>query len=492
MVKKLNKSFLLVLFSILIAQICVAQNLPPVEREFRAAWVATVDNIDFPSSKNLSTAQQKAEIVRILDFAKELKLNAVVFQVRPHADAFYSSKLEPWSEYLTGANGKAPEPFYDPLTFVIEEAHRRGILVHAWFNPYRAWHPAAKSQPAANHISKMRPDLVRQYGKYLWLDPSEPAVQKLSADVVLDVVRRYDVDGVHFDDYFYPYPEKGAAGNRVEFPDEKNWQKYVQTGGKLGRDDWRRKNVDDFIQRVAREVKKTKPDVMFGISPFGVWQPVPEKGIAGFNAYRELYADARKWFQAGWTDYLAPQLYWETTRKGLEYATLLAWWRAQNTRERHLWTGLAAYRADAYTGAEIVRQIEISRQNLPSDGNIHFSFKSLQKNLGGVGDELRQRAYRRDAIIPKSVWLSRTKPSAPALRVSQTGDKLTASWREKGKTRAFWFIVYARDSEGWSHSILPRTQKSVVLSADRKIKEIAVASVDRLGNESKPAVFLIK
>ncbi|HYP50457.1 MAG TPA: family 10 glycosylhydrolase, partial [Pyrinomonadaceae bacterium] len=357
------KRFFNVLFLIVFAaQICFAQNLPKPEREFRAAWIATVDNIDFPSSKNLTVEQQKTEIIRILDFAKELKLNAVVFQVRPHADAFYDSKIEPWSEYLTGKNGVAPEPLYDPLRFVVEEAHRRGILVHAWFNPYRAWHPAGKSEPAANHISKTRPDLVRKYGKYLWLDPTEPEVQKLSADVIADVVRRYDIDGAHFDDYFYPYPEKDAAGNKIEFPDDKNWQKYKNGGGRLTRDDWRRKNVDDFIQRVSVEIKKIKPDVMFGVSPFGIWQPVPERNIAGFDAYAELYADARKWFQAGWVDYLAPQLYWQTTRKGLEYPVLFDWWQEQNKLKRHLWTGVAAYRAEQYTGAEIAKQVEISRQ----------------------------------------------------------------------------------------------------------------------------------
>jgi uncharacterized lipoprotein YddW (UPF0748 family) len=480
------KKYFAVLFSIVFAaQISFAQNLPTVEREFRAAWIATVGNIDFPSSKNLTTDEQKAEIIRILDFAKELKLNAVVFQVRPHADAVYQSKIEPWSEYLTGKSGQAPSPFYDPLAFVVEEAHRRGILVHAWFNPYRAWHPAAKGEPAANHISKTRPDLVRKYGKYLWLDPTEPEVQKLSVDVIADVTRRYDVDGVHFDDYFYPYPEKDAAGNRIEFPDDKNWQKYQTAGGKLSRDDWRRKNVDDFIQTVAREVKKAKPDVMFGVSPFGIWQPMLERGIAGFNAYAELYADARKWFQAGWVDYLAPQLYWETTRKGQEYGVLFDWWREQNKLKRHLWTGLAAYRADKYTGAEIGTQIEISRRHLNSNaGNIFFSFKSLQKNLGNVADELRAKVYRREAVIPQSTWLSTAKPLEPTVQISQTSDKINVKWQEKGSRRAFWFAVRVKDANGWSYSILPRVEKSIVLSANRKITEITVTSVDKLGNES--------
>jgi uncharacterized lipoprotein YddW (UPF0748 family) len=481
----MKKYFALLFFIVFGAVVCSAQGLPKPEREFRAAWIATVDNIDFPSSKNLTVEQQKAEIIKILDFAKELKLNAVVFQVRPHTDAFYFSRLEPWSEYLTGKSGAAPQPFYDPLAFVVEEAHRRGILVHAWFNPYRAWHPAAKSEPAANHISKTRPDLVRRYGKYLWLDPTEPEVQKLSADVIADVVRRYDIDGAHFDDYFYPYPEKDAAGNKIEFPDDKNWENYKKAGGKLSRDDWRRKNVDDFIQRVSREIKKIKPDVIFGISPFGIWQPMPERNIAGFNAYAELYADARKWFQAGWVDYLAPQLYWETTRKGLEYPVLLDWWWEQNKLKRHLWTGVAAYRAEQYTGAEIAKQVEISRaKSRETAGNIFFSFKSLQKNLGGVSDELRQKSYRREVLIPESPWIKRMKPSTPVVQISQSGEKINVKWHEKGNRRAFWFVVYAKDTNGWNYSILPQTENSIVLSKSRKISEIAVTSVDRLGNES--------
>ena len=488
----MKKLFAVLFLIVFVFQPFFAQELPKPEREFRAAWIATVDNIDFPSSKNLSTDGQKAEIIRILDYAKELKLNAVVFQVRPHCDAFYQSQIEPWSEYLTGKNGTAPAPFYDPLQFVVEEAHRRGILVHAWFNPYRAWHPAAKSEPAANHISRKRPDLVRKYGRYVWLDPSEPEVQKLSAAVVADVVRRYDVDGVHFDDYFYPYPEKDAAGNRLEFPDDKNWEKYRKAGGNLKRDDWRRKNVDDFIQRVSRESKKIKPDVMFGVSPFGIWQPIPEKNIAGFNAYAELYADARKWFQAGWIDYLAPQLYWETTRKNLEYPVLLDWWQAQNKLKRHLWTGLAAYRADRYTGAEIVKQVEISRQNLNSDGNIHFSFKSLQKNMGNVADELRAKVYRREALIPESNWMSRTKPNPPAVVIGKSDKTIPIQWSERAGRKAFWWVVYAKDANGWNYSILPRDEQRIVLSADRKISQIAVTSVDKLGNESKMQLISVK
>ena len=278
----------------LIAVSVQAQTLPEVEREFRAVWVATVDNIDFPTAKNLSAEQQKAELIQALELAKSLKLNAVIFQVRPMCDAIYNSKIEPWSEFLTGEMGKSQA--FDPLQFLIAEAHRRGILIHAWFNPYRAYHPAAKTV-SEKHISKTRPDLVRKYDKYLWLDPSEKEVQNHSLRVVLDVVKRYDVDGVHFDDYFYPYPVK-EGDVKVDFPDDANWEKYKASGGKLTRDDWRRKNVDDFIEAVGREIKKIKPEILYGISPFGVAE----------ENFTNLYADAQKWLREGTVDYFVPQL----------------------------------------------------------------------------------------------------------------------------------------------------------------------------------------
>jgi len=231
-----------------------SQPLPKPEREFRAVWIATVDNIDFPTKPALTIEQQKAELLQDLELAVSLRLNAVIFQVRPQCDALYRSEIEPWSEFLTGEMGKAQS--FDPLEFLVAEAHKRGILVHAWFNPYRALHPAAKTM-SENHISRRRPDLVRKYGRYLWLDPGDRRVQEYSLSVVADVVQRYDIDGVHFDDYFYPYTEKDESGKKIEFPDDDNWQKYENSGGKLSRDNWRRKNVNDFIEAVGREIKES-------------------------------------------------------------------------------------------------------------------------------------------------------------------------------------------------------------------------------------------
>jgi uncharacterized lipoprotein YddW (UPF0748 family) len=480
----MKRTFTIIWISLVLGFSGFGQEMPEPEREFRAVWVATVDNIDFPTRKDLTPAQQKAELIAILDLAKNLRLNAVIFQVRPMTDAIYSSKIEPWSEYLTGRMGK-PQAF-DPLAFLISEAHQRGILVHAWFNPYRAYHRSAKTM-SDDHVSKRNPNIVRQYGRYMWLDPTEPAGQKHSLDVIADVVKRYDVDGVHFDDYFYPYAETDVAGKKIDFPDEKNWQKYRSDGGKLSRDDWRRWNVDRFIESVGRRIKQIKPHVVYGISPFGIWQPVPEKGITGFNAYAELYADARKWLQDGTVDYLTPQLYWETARQGQSFPVLLDWWRSQNTSGRHIWPGIAAYRIGStptFNANEIASQIGKVRASDGYPGAVYFSQRSLRHDLGGIQAKLRDSVYVRDAIIPAFPWIKTGRPLRPKVTISRDSKFVRVRWSETGKHKAFWFVVYARDKDGWSYSILPASQRTMSLSADRKIGEVVVKSVDRLGNES--------
>lgn len=447
-------------------------------------WVATVDNIDFPTRKGLSSDEQERELLAILELAKSLRLNAVIFQVRPMADAIYRSALEPWSEFLTGVMGR-PQTL-DPLEFLITEAHKRGILIHAWFNPYRAYHPAAKTI-SDNHVSKLHPEFVRQYGRYMWFDPTDRTAREWSLNVIRDVVRRYDIDGVHFDDYFYPYKERDAGGNEIDFPDEANWQSYLRTGGKLGRDDWRRQNVNAFIKAVGREIKKVKPEVVYGISPFGIWQPEPSRGITGFNAYAELYADARKWLRDGSVDYLAPQLYWETARQGQSFPLLLDWWRSQNVRQRFIWPGIAAYRIGStptFTSDEIANQIDRTRADGLTQGSIFFSERSLRNDLGGIQKVLRDSVYRRDAVVPRFDWIKTKTIKPPAVTITRDDRYVRASWSERGRRRAMWFVVYAKDKDGWSYSIVPASQTSIALSVDRKVGKIIVTSVDRLGNES--------
>jgi uncharacterized lipoprotein YddW (UPF0748 family) len=342
--------------------------------------------------------------VFLLDTLAALHANAVILQVRPAADALYPSALEPWSEVLSGTQGVAPEPFWDPLAFAIAEAHARGMQLHAWFNPYRARPASPLSRPAATHLSRTRPDLVRAYGKQLWLDPGEEHVAAHSLAVVLDVVRRYDVDGVHLDDYFYPYPEKDAAGNVLEFPDAPSFGKYVASGGALGREDWRRWNVNRFVKRLHDEVKAAKPSVRVGISPFGIWRPGRPAQVKGFDAYEEISADARTWIQRGWVDYLAPQLYWPIDQKEQSFSALLAWWAAQGLGGSALWPGIAASRVGeegkGWPAKEVAEQIRRTRAQPGATGHILFSARALLENRAGLATELLKDVWAEPASPP--------------------------------------------------------------------------------------------
>ena len=364
------------------------------DREFRAAWVATVHNIDWPSSPGLPAATQQAQLIAILDRARELKLNAILLQVRPMSDALYASPREPWSQFLTGRQGVAPG--YDPLEFAIREAHARGIELHAWINPFRAA-SNSKATLAANHVAKQHPEWVRTYGRQLWVDPGEPAAREYVLSIITDLVRRYDVDGVHIDDYFYPYPVKGAGS----FPDGATWERYGVKSG-MTRDDWRRDNINDFVRSMYRTVKSTKPSVQVGISPFGIWRPgVPATTIAQLDAYGQLFADSRKWLAEGWCDYLAPQLYWSIQPAKQSFPVLLDWWRAQS-RGKNVWPGIATDRIGSNRPAkEIADQIALTRRGTNSPGHIHWSMKSLMRNQGGVADVLRNGPYaERAAATP--------------------------------------------------------------------------------------------
>jgi uncharacterized lipoprotein YddW (UPF0748 family) len=457
---------------------------PPPGREFRAAWVATVANIDWPSRPGLSSRQQQQELISLLDRAAQLNLNAIVFQVRPHCDALYASPLEPWSEYLTGAMGQAPQPYYDPLEMAVREAHLRGLELHAWFNPYRASHPSGHSELAADHISRLKPHVVREYGKYLWLDPGEPEAAEHSLAVILDVVRRYDVDGVHFDDYFYPYPIKDEQDQPIPFPDDRSWQQAQAAGETLSRDDWRRQNVDRFIARAYREIKKEKPWVKFGVSPFGIWRPGHPEGIHGFDAYASLYADSRKWLAEGSLDYFTPQLYWKIGSSGQSYPVLLKWWRRQNKLERHLWPGNFTSRvANPDSGDwpvdEIIHQIEVTRQQPGASGNVHFSMKALLEDRGGMAEALATGPYQKPALVPASTWLGNQSPATPEARLHDTKLYL----RMPNNCAPWLWVVQTQSTDGWQTTIVP----GHVGAYDLALKpgghlplQVAVTAVNRL------------
>ena len=465
-----------------------SKEIPPVvPREFRGAWVASVGNLDWPSKAGLTTAQQQTEFIALLDKAVALRLNAIVLQVRPGCDALYASKLEPWTEYLTGTMGRAPEPYYDPLAFAVAEAHRRGLELHAWFNPFRARHAAARSPVAANHISRTRPELVRTYGKLLWLDPGEPLVHEHSLRVVLDVVRRYDVDGVHFDDYFYPYREKDAAGKVVDFPDNPSWRKYQKTGGKLTRDDWRRDNVNRFVQRFHSSVKAVKPWVKVGISPFGIWKPGSPPGVRGMDATQEIYADSLKWFRSGWVDYLAPQLYWSIDAPEQSFPALLKWWAEQNSAARHLWPGISsATIGPARSADEIIKQIQLIRAQPGATGSLQWSIKPLHQNRDGLADKLVRQLNQTTALIPASPWLEKTTPAKPVVAFGQDARQTTAvfRWELPGGTAPGWWLVQMRFKGQWATELIPGGQNTRTLSGGNSVlpEVIAVSAVSRFGN----------
>ncbi len=457
--------------------------VPPAPvREFRAAWVATVGNSCWPSKPGLPTAQQKSELLAILDRAVALKLNAVIFQVRPACDALYESKLEPWSEYLTGVQGRAPSPYYDPLAFAIAEAHRRGLELHAWFNPFRAHHFQSVSPIAPNHISRTHPELTRNYGRYLWLDPGEPAVRAYSLRVVLDVLKRYDVDGIHFDDYFYPYREKNSTGREIEFSDDASWKK--SGGGGLARDDWRRHNVDVFMEQVYHAIKAEKPWVKFGVSPFGIWRPKYPASISGFDSYAELYADSLKWLREGWCDYFTPQLYWGIQPAPTSFSTLLEWWNSQNVRHRHLWPGMNSLKvSEKWQPAEIVNQISLVRR-YPDAGHVHWSVMALMKNP--ALDAALNQLYRQPALVPASPWLAATAPSSPKVSVKVGKQSVQAVWKNTGSEPVRWWVVQNRAEEGWNTQILPASRTEITW--DSRPEAIAICAVDRCGNLSAPVV----
>ncbi|MEN9628809.1 MAG: hypothetical protein RJA10_2036, partial [Pseudomonadota bacterium] len=398
---------------------------PAAPREFRAAWVATVANIDWPSKPGLSAEALRAEALAILDRARLIGLNALILQVRPAGDAIYPSALEPWTEYLSGEQGRGPwragEAPWDPLAFWVREAHRRALELHVWFNPYRARHSSAKSPQAAPHISQRLPGVVKRYGDQLWMDPGEPAAAAHSLAVVADVVRRYDVDAVHIDDYFYPYPVKAGEAD-TPFPDSESFARYQLGGGVLERDDWRRNNVDRFVQDFRATVRAIKPWVRVGISPFGVGRPErrpPGVAPASFSQYDKLYADVEKWANSGWLDYLAPQLYWQVLREGLPFEPLLDQWVAENTQQRHLWPGFFTSQLGkpGWKATEILHQIQLQRaRGSQASGHIHFSMVALMQDRDGIATLLRNGPYAQAALVPATPWLDSTPPPAPTLR----------------------------------------------------------------------------
>ena len=473
--------------------------LPTVRREFRAAWVATVANIDWPSQPGLPVAEQQAEFLAILASCQELNLNAIVLQVRPSTDALYESMLEPWSSYLTGKMGQAPQPFYDPLEFAVQESHKHGIELHAWFNPYRALH-SDRTEVSDDHISKTKPEVVREYGKFLWLDPGEPTATDHTLAVIMDVVNRYDIDGVHMDDYFYPYPIQDEAGNLIPFPDDPSWNRAVASGTTLNRDDWRRENVNLLVKRIHEEVRAAKPWVKFGISPFGIGRPGNPPQIQGFDQYASLYADARLWLASGWVDYFTPQLYWKLGPPQQSFAALLHWWHEQNEAERHLWPGIYTSRLlsasrTSWSTDEIMAQVWATRAQSGAGGNVHFSIKALQRNAAGIADALAQGPYRQPALVPASPWMKdphADTPPTPRVSLKESPQTWEISLSHEGDPSPWLWVVRTRHDDQWETEIISGgieqhglPQKIGRSGQPLQPDAVAVSSINRVGKESE-------
>ncbi len=435
------KKILLTLIALIaMSSVVTAQN---PKREFRGAWLHTVHQ----SQYSQSTAENKAYLIDQLDKLQAAGVNAVVFQVRPSADAFYPSDLEPWSRFLT-KGGKAPVPYWDPLQFMIEESHARGMELHAWLNPYRVTTSKAEKL-APNHIYHKHPEWFVEYDGKKYFDPALPESREFITKVVMDIVRRYEVDGIHFDDYFYPYPVKGE-----EFPDDKSYAKY---GNGMDRGDWRRQNVDLLIEGLHEAISAEKPWVIFGISPFGIWRNKSSdprgSDTNGLQNYDALYADVLLWAEKGWIDYLLPQLYWDLKHKAASYITLVDWWN-NNATNRHMFIGqdigITLRKPDIAPSTETTQlnsKMRLMREAENIDGNCWWPGYLLTKNEGGIADSLAATFQSTVALTPEYPWISTKIPAAVA-NVRHANGKL--QWNAPTQTGSaddvVKYVVYRFDN----------------------------------------------
>jgi uncharacterized lipoprotein YddW (UPF0748 family) len=459
------------------------------KREFRAAWIATVANIDWPTSKQATTEEKISELIFIFDKLKEAGLNSVLFQVRTECDALYKSSIEPWSYWLTGEQGKEPEPFFDPLEFAINEAHKRNMELHAWFNPYRAEKNKGDYITHESHITNTHPEWILTFDKYSMLNPGIPAVTEYVTEVIADVLERYDLDGIHFDDYFYPY-------SPIKDEDYAAFEQYGYGFNDIH--EWRRDNINNMVSKVYETIKTIKPNVKFGISPFGI---VENKyaGTNGFESYKILYCDPLTWIKNASIDYLTPQLYWEMGHEKADYKKLLPWW-AEVSENVQLYIGLYSSRMMAadYSGslAEIGNQIRMNRKTANVTGSVFFSAKSIYKNYSGLLDSLKE-IYKYPALIPVMSWKDFNPPAPPEnLTIIFNEDKLNLKWDLPIRQEEIsYFVIYKFNSNEVIDLDNPQKiigivdgrtntfQDNFIRNEEEKFFYI-VTSVDRMHNES--------
>lgn len=485
-----------------------AQEINSPKREFRGVWVATVVNIDWPSKAGLSTQQQQDELVKLLNKHDEQGINAIMFQIRPATDAFYAKGTEPWSQYLTGKQGQAPTPFYDPLQFAIEECHKRGMELHAWFNPYRATFDGKEEKIVEGHITKTKPQWFFKYDGKKLFNPGLPEVRAYINKIITNVVDNYDIDGVHFDDYFYPYAIKGQLIDDLQ-------SFILYNNGIKDIKDWRRYNVDELIRQVSDSVHAHKRYVKFGVSPFGIWknrtQDLEGSETFGGNSYYGIFADARKWVKEGWVDYINPQIYWSFESKAAPYAKLIDWW-SENAYGRHLYIGHGAYKINMpkdlswRNPKQIGRQISYNRANPRVQGSVFFSSKSLTNNPLGVSDTLSLNYYKSPALPPLMLWLDSIAPNKPKNLLAVESDKgILLSWQlpdiAKDGDKAYGFVVYRFDKtetiDVTNVNAIKRIYYGDITSWEDtqtergKTYTYLITTLDRVKNESEPSLPVI-
>lgn len=415
------------------------------KREFRCAWIATVYNIDYPSNTGLSVNTLKNEFIALLNKLKKSGINAIFVQIRPSCDAFYNSPYEPWSEWLTGTQGVAPASNFDPLVFMIEEAHNRGIEFHAWLNPYRAVVSTGSSSVSSNHISVTQPSWCVTYNSLKILNPGLPQVRDYVTNIVADIVSRYDIQGIHFDDYFYPYPSGG-----VSFNDNSTFTTYPR--GFTNKEDWRRDNVNIFIKRINDTIKTIKPFVKFGVGPFGIWKNGVPSGITGLSSYYEIYCDPVTWLNEQNIDYVSPQLYWKIGTNQ-DFNTLVDWWGTQaSNNQRHCYAGMASYLLNPsgsnWAINDILNQIKSTRLiNYKVEGESFFSSTSINDNMKSFADSLQLSQNKYKCLVPTMPWLDSIAPLAP-INVTHTlpSTGVNLSWQNPGiasdNDTVKYFVIY--------------------------------------------------
>lgn len=511
------------------SQIYIPKDPVHEKRQFRSAWVSTVTNIDFPSKPGLNQEEFKAEYEKVLENFQDLNLNAVTLQVRPKADAFYKSNINPWSEWLTGTQGK--DPGWDPLQWMIDETHKRNMEFHAWFNPYRVtmgYEPNKTIEEllgtlSENNWARKHPQYVLKFDCKLLLNPGEPEVQKYIKDSIMEVVENYDIDAVHFDDYFYPYKVTRAGVTYIFGDANEDLTTFKKYGA--GFSDikaWRRNNIDSLIKQVSSAIKAKKPYVKFGISPFGIWGHIgnhPEGSIEGegshtpissSSSYDDIYADTRSWAKKGWIDYITPQIYWSFGQNAAPYGELADWWaNVVKGTNCQLYIGHANYKhisnssweTDWRNPQEIPNQLKFNSMYPDIKGSCFFSLTSLKANKFNETNIIKNEYFNYKSLVPTMPWLDNKAPEPIKINnVKDSENGITIKWHDKKQNDSTYYVIYrfdgdkAGDIENAANILtMVRREPGQMLmeftdsSADTsKTYTYAVTAVDRLHNESSP------